>query len=662
MNASQMPPPTYGYVIYRDTPSTEPFDPTAPLQFFPPKDSDDLFFALKMAYPLVSTHAERMRNAVIDFLMGERDAEQAKSQSPSFLHQDSSVSMDSSTDSTRQSGSSSSLLSSPDMMTMPTPSSTTSPAPWAAPMSRTVSNAQSSSSSRAPVTSPLAIDEMTSVFSLSSQAQPRTRVRRKMTDAEKVEYRKRRIVKACEKCSKRKRKCQHNQPMMEKTASPRKAAQLSPQSLSTKALGKQAVRSSRTVPTSSQHFDVASTNSLSYQTTEEEQDQSMEDLIDFSMTSEFDTSLFPWSDTLDWTLLDNDNDQAHRNESLQVSPRSITHSHFQTHGSQASGDSLRLQDNASHEYRDRWHGSELEPESHQLFAVGASMSGPTHTLHNHLQHKPDVSGVSSLSTFTPTLQSPVPHLNDQHMDDQQGDRRFEHLLGMLDSQNVTSSASSSRQQQPLKRRIPKALHSVVVGEQAEHEQFDWHMDADGNGDEGQVPLGQQPLKRRSSNGLRKLKASMHGQSARGSHLSALVIQDDGDKMHSTSTLGHNAGSHFSGIGSGFKGKYSCTIRLDLSLTRKSRTSARRNRHKPKEHTRSGTPPCSSPCFKFDSCKFDSRCRTCTSSTSPSWHFAVAIAEQTGRSTTIKRRLTTGRCSATATRTFIHRNSQPTRRT
>ena len=47
---------------------------------------------------------------------------------------------------------------------------------------------------------------MTSVFSLSTSEQPKQRIRRKMTEAEKVEYRKRRIVKACDKCSKRKRK------------------------------------------------------------------------------------------------------------------------------------------------------------------------------------------------------------------------------------------------------------------------------------------------------------------------------------------------------------------------------------------------------------------------------------------------------------------------
>jgi hypothetical protein len=53
---------------------------------------------------------------------------------------------------------------------------------------------------------------MTSVFSLSTSEQPKQRVRRKMTEAEKVEYRKRRIVKACDKCSKRKRKVRLSPP------------------------------------------------------------------------------------------------------------------------------------------------------------------------------------------------------------------------------------------------------------------------------------------------------------------------------------------------------------------------------------------------------------------------------------------------------------------
>lgn len=55
-------------------------------------------------------------------------------------------------------------------------------------------------------TTPPALEQMTGVFSLSDSTQPKQRVRRKMTEAEKMEYRKRRIIKACDKCSKRKRK------------------------------------------------------------------------------------------------------------------------------------------------------------------------------------------------------------------------------------------------------------------------------------------------------------------------------------------------------------------------------------------------------------------------------------------------------------------------
>nr|POF01043.1 hypothetical protein CFP56_20991 [Quercus suber] len=53
---------------------------------------------------------------------------------------------------------------------------------------------------------PAALEQMTGVFSLSTTAQPKQRVRRKMTEDEKAEYRARRIVKACDKCARRKRK------------------------------------------------------------------------------------------------------------------------------------------------------------------------------------------------------------------------------------------------------------------------------------------------------------------------------------------------------------------------------------------------------------------------------------------------------------------------
>jgi len=80
----------------------------------------------------------------------------------------------------------------------------------------------------APGLSPPALEQMTGVFSISSTDQPKQRVRRKMTEAEKIDYRKRRMVKACEKCQKRKRKCNHNQGAMDTLGKRSKAKKSDP--------------------------------------------------------------------------------------------------------------------------------------------------------------------------------------------------------------------------------------------------------------------------------------------------------------------------------------------------------------------------------------------------------------------------------------------------
>ncbi|EME46552.1 hypothetical protein DOTSEDRAFT_87081 [Dothistroma septosporum NZE10] len=189
------------YVVYRDIPAGEPFDPALPLVFFPPKGSDELFDALRIAFPLVKSHSERMREAVIAFLLGERQDDQSQA-SPA-------TTMDT-VPTTRPSMSSecASLHSTPESLNYATPASFDSPQPYASQLTRQASTATSSQPS------PPSLDAMTGVFSLSTSALPKQRVRRKMTAAEKIEYRKRRIVKACEKCAKRKRKCPHNQAEM----------------------------------------------------------------------------------------------------------------------------------------------------------------------------------------------------------------------------------------------------------------------------------------------------------------------------------------------------------------------------------------------------------------------------------------------------------------
>lgn len=204
------------YIVYRDIAPGEPFDPTSPLLFFPPKGSDELFDALRVAFPNVKTHAERMRDAIIKYLLEERHDEQLQlpQPSPAMTLNDVPAAWPTLTPETSLSSGSTSMFSSPDMLNFETPASFThSPQPQA-PAQAPQMTRQASVTTSADQ-SPPSLDQMTGVFSLSTSAQPKQRIRRKMTEAEKVEYRKRRIVKACSKCAARKRKCPHNQAEME---------------------------------------------------------------------------------------------------------------------------------------------------------------------------------------------------------------------------------------------------------------------------------------------------------------------------------------------------------------------------------------------------------------------------------------------------------------
>ncbi|EMC92438.1 hypothetical protein BAUCODRAFT_151830 [Baudoinia panamericana UAMH 10762] len=227
-NIMDHPPPAY--IVYWDVASS---NPSTPPVFFPPKDSDELFDALRGAFPHLRTHSERMREAMIQFLVEERQAEQFRTASVDTLSptEHSWPSMTSS--------GSTSTLSSPDTLALGTPAFGMSPQPQLPHLSRTQSMAPSMTTTTSTGESSPSLENMTGVFSISSTGQPKQKTRRKMTEAEKVEYRKRRIVKACEVCAKRKRKCIHNQPGMETLASQqkvtKKASPTAPSALSAKA-------------------------------------------------------------------------------------------------------------------------------------------------------------------------------------------------------------------------------------------------------------------------------------------------------------------------------------------------------------------------------------------------------------------------------------------
>lgn len=281
-----MPMPVAGFFLFRAGAPGEAFDPTAVIQFYPPKDSDELFDALRAAYPASKTHADRMRNAVIDFLIKERDEEQAKTQ----------MAETPSTWSSWTSGaSSSSTFSSPDLIDLATPASETSPVPS---MSRLPS--RSSTAGRS------SMEQMTSVFSLSTNPQPKSRIRRKMTEGEKTEYRKRRIVKACDKCSKRKRKCHHNQEQMDDLNASRKGKKRTSPISATSTVAQTAPAPS---PAFAEDLDFESFVDeqalFSLETTTQAQATNNMNLMDMDFDQDLATSgVWPWSDTQDWTLMD----------------------------------------------------------------------------------------------------------------------------------------------------------------------------------------------------------------------------------------------------------------------------------------------------------------------------------------------------------------------
>ncbi|KAJ9619823.1 hypothetical protein H2203_008094 [Taxawa tesnikishii (nom. ined.)] len=254
-----------------------------------------------------------MRNAVIEFLMRERDEEQLKNQaalapSEPTMPAESTASFESSAASpwsSYPSASSSSAFSSPDLLGWATPASLASPAAQPATLSRQPTRSTAS---------PPALDQMTSVFSLSSQTQPKTRVRRKMTETEKIEYRKRRIVKACDKCAKRKRKCHHNQAQME-TLSQKGASK---RSVTTSQRSKAPAAETQPPPPSSladfsdDPFAFLSTDAAMTLTVLDETNSNFDfgDMVDFNFASQAPMSLagetqpWPWSNTQDFTLID----------------------------------------------------------------------------------------------------------------------------------------------------------------------------------------------------------------------------------------------------------------------------------------------------------------------------------------------------------------------
>lgn len=155
-------------------------DPAAPLEFYPPKGSDELHDALKKAYPALPNLQSRMREAVIEFYMQEQSADQ------DFLTQVTPDMMDSS------------FIPSPD----------SSFSTGAAPTIYTPSTGEdaASSSVQTPSSAALAQQELMNVWTLPTSTQTKIYRRRNMTAEEKVKYKAKRLAGACDDCRRRRRK------------------------------------------------------------------------------------------------------------------------------------------------------------------------------------------------------------------------------------------------------------------------------------------------------------------------------------------------------------------------------------------------------------------------------------------------------------------------
>jgi hypothetical protein len=155
------------FFITRASASSE--DPTA-LEFFPPKGSDELYEALKEAFPFEANLAARMRAAVIEFLLQEQQADQLTPVSTEYLPSPQSTFISSTT--------------------MPSPAIGASQEP-------SPSRRQSAATGQ---------EALMDVWSLPNKPQAKIHTRRTMTSEEKKAYKQKRLIGACADCKRRRRK------------------------------------------------------------------------------------------------------------------------------------------------------------------------------------------------------------------------------------------------------------------------------------------------------------------------------------------------------------------------------------------------------------------------------------------------------------------------
>lgn len=154
-------------------------DAAAPLEFYPPKGSDELHDALKKAYPHLPNLQSRMREAVIEFYLKEQSADEDFSTqfTPDMMG--------------------SNFIPSPDCSFSASAADTIYTPPTAD---------EASSSAQTPSSIAPSQQDLMNVWTLPTSTQAKIHKRRNMTAEEKVKYKAKRLTGACEDCRRRRRK------------------------------------------------------------------------------------------------------------------------------------------------------------------------------------------------------------------------------------------------------------------------------------------------------------------------------------------------------------------------------------------------------------------------------------------------------------------------
>jgi hypothetical protein len=185
-----------GFKLVRMTTASS-YDPVAGIEWTPPRESDELFGALRKAFPGRKTHRERMCEALVQFLADELEGN-TKDNATCQRSEEAIQPIDQSLKASKK------PLFRAQAMKDARPSAHSPPAPMRpamAPEAGATSHVKKSGKDW---------EDMTVVWKSNIGMMKGARPRRMMTEEERTDYRMRRVRGACVACKRKKRKCNHD--------------------------------------------------------------------------------------------------------------------------------------------------------------------------------------------------------------------------------------------------------------------------------------------------------------------------------------------------------------------------------------------------------------------------------------------------------------------